>query len=473
MFRSKSLLVFACFALGFGFTQSASSQWWPSTGTDTDNEWGGGGWGSFVEIYIDQAPLQGLTAPVPGCKGNPNNCAQIPIFGPGLPASHLPVSAPKLNGLSLGLVGSDLNPPNCANPNMPPFTATMTGNADTTPPTLAVCIIRNDAGFRLPKTAAYCAVDVTVNNVAVSDDSGNCVYERTLTNNDWLGTSGAPVFGPSVVDLFPSVPVGLDPNSFPPLNPKDVPQCDPNPKTPDTPLSGDCTINIGLPTGVICPQKGQPSCRSNLLPSTAVFAQGQVLVAKEQQNTVALRYCVSDVDGGAGTIACKGGDKQVETAEAVVIVECDGNYSVSADTFNTTGNNTHKWTYLSTCFPELDSPDIETSDTIQFETVVNGIVTKSGVRPANACQLGGENPPSELTCFVFENELAEGCVSEDDVGPGEPLGQSQACLTADDGDSTTGCIDELRGLAVVQVEGNNVPLIATDGNDGNGFSCRL
>ena len=102
MTRNRSLLVFACFALSFGFVQIAFAQWWPATGTDTDNEWGTGGWGSFVEIYIDQAPLEALTSRVyEGCaRKNPKFCTPRPIFGEG-DDSILGVAAPKLNGLGL------------------------------------------------------------------------------------------------------------------------------------------------------------------------------------------------------------------------------------------------------------------------------------------------------------------------------------------------------------------------------------
>ncbi len=468
MFRSKSLLVFACFALGFGFTQSASSQWWPATGTDTDNNWGGGGWGSFVEIYIDQAPLAGLTAPVPGCKGNPANCAQALIFGAGNPFD-LPTSVPKLNGLRLAAVGN-VAPPNCAA--VPPmFDAAIIGNAGTTPPTTAVCIIRNDKGFLLPRTAAYCEVDVTVLGVSALDVNQNCVYDRILAR----GEQGQNVFGQmSSVTLKANLSdAGLDGiQGFPELEPTDVPQCDQDPKKPGTKLSaftGACTLPIGLPTGVVCPVAGKPNCLSNLLPNTEPFeAVGQVLLAKEEEKFTALRYCVGNVGGGPNSIACSGGDKKVETAEADVVILCSGSHSPANDTINSTGNNTHKFDYLADCFPELDSEGVTTSGTIEFETVANDAVTSPNaanparIEPVNECQFGGDTVnPTRLTCFVRETRLAEGC--------------QQTCklLQTDPGDPTTGCVDEIRGRAVVNVEGNDVPLIAIDNNNGNGFLCNL
>ena len=148
MFCQKKVLLVFAFALGFGSAQSAFAQWWPAIGTDTTNEWGTGGWGSFVEIYIAQQPLETLMAPVPSCTGNPKNCAQNFIFGA---TGILGVEAPSLTGLSLDCADPMTGAPSSCESG---FTAKITGDPNATPPTVAVCIIRSDAGFLLPLTAA-------------------------------------------------------------------------------------------------------------------------------------------------------------------------------------------------------------------------------------------------------------------------------------------------------------------------------
>ena len=436
--HSRSILAFSCFALGFGFTQSAFSQWWPATGTDTTNEWGTGGWGSFVEIYIDQAPLEALTSRVyEECtSNNPKFCTPRPIFGVGND-SILGVAAPKLNGLGLGSDGNI--PTDCSDPDPAMFNATIIGNSTTTPASIAVCIIKNDAGELLPNSAAYCEVDITINQVSVSGGDGACVYERVID----VGDPGAGVFdGGSSVTLLKDTPAGLDP----PLNPSDVPNCDID--------SGNCTLPIGLPNGAVCRNS---KCLTNLFPGTDPFeVTGQIFLANEEKKIMAVRYCVGDVGGGPESIACKGGNKQVETAEAEVIIECSADHAPSSGTISGSGNNTHKINYLSDCFPELETADTSDAGTIEFETVVDGIVTKSGIRPANECQFGGAGP-SLLTCFVSESDLAAGCGDRMNDG--------------------TGRIDEIRGRAMVDISDMDEPpqlvqLIATDDNSPDGFLCK-
>ena len=254
---------------------------------------------------------------------------------------------------------------------------------------------------------------------------------------------GAGVFdGGSTVTLLKVTPVGLDPV----LDPGDVPNCDLD--------KGDCTLPIGLPDGAVCRNS---KCLTNLFPGTDPFeVTGQIFLAKEEKNITALRYCVGDVGGGAESIACKGGNKQVETAEAEVIIECSADHAPSSGTISGSGNNTHKINYLSDCFPELETADTSDTGTIEFETVVDGIVTKSGIRPVNECQFGGEGP-SLLTCFVSESDLAAGCGNRMNDG--------------------TGRIDEIRGRAIVDIGDIAEPpqlvqLIATDDNSPDGFLCK-
>lgn len=453
MSRIKSLSILISLAISFGFAQNAHSQWWPATGTDTENEWGSGGWESQVEIYTDRAPLEQLMAPAPDCTGNPKNCQQIHVFksnvteAQNLP-THKDVFAPNLNGLGLDCVDGPC--PVC--PSDDEIIASITADTDAT---IAVCAIRSDAGFLLPGSVTYCAVDVVVNEVVVGGGPGACVLSRSIVR----GEAGAGVFGgSSAVELFASrADAGIDglpEAAFPELIATNVTGCELTASGTD--FVEDCRLPIGLPDDIICPLQGQPNCLSSLFPAVGPFLTGDVFVAREAESLVALRYCVGDVGGDGGNISCQGGDKQVEAAEELLVVfQCPGNHSPQKNALNGTGGNTHKFVFSSECFPELDLAD---SSTITFETVVDGAITASGITAVNDCQLGGTTTnPTSLTCFVSEADLASGCVRD---APG----------------SSTGRISEIRGRALVPVEiggeQKSVPLIATDDNGGNGYLCK-
>ena len=460
--RSALIFVFGVSALAFGGVALA---WWEATSSngDTGTSSGSWGWGSFIHVFDNQAQLldDSLIGPDPngpfyaGCfTNNPNDGCSLTSFKAYLNAEGAGAPTP-----SILLTCEEVD----ANGDCPcgeggPSTIDARFLANPTPPEspgarAAFCMIQDDKGNFLFNTATYCEVDVTVLKVTGQQNNSQCEYSRSLTVSD----SGESVFSQppnraSFVRLLPpsAWPDSTDGQNLP--EPENVPNCqNASGKIP----AGGCRLPVGLPLGKLC---NNGRCLDRLLPaSPPLLVERQVLGAKEKESYAVFRSCPGDVDGGAGTIACSGGNKKVEEFETDVVIECDGNYEPassgsSSNEINAAGNNTTQFDLQSNCMP---ADIVEPYNTITVQGIRNGVLQADPVT-VMGCGLAGDMPP-RLRCYVDEQALAYGCID-----PNFP-------------NNTTGHLDEIRAVARVRIQQagveNVVTLVATDDNDDNGFIC--